>query len=276
MVLVQQFSYSLYLNELLLISLIGSINFRTLLGNSWTNKQNLHLAFIQYIIDNWRPSQWCLWVLPWVSLSSHHPFPCFLTLSLGRPTIGTFGNGFTSGNSFGSVYISVPGNKETNVIISTFGSFSSEVGFTIKAPNGTTIYQRSAGTSFSATTIFSTFCPIGGCPVSPNITYTLTVTDSYGDGWEGTTLAFKQNGVVTSTFTLSTGSSAVSSVSFAKLQTVSVTVYLLGNYTNEIGFILRNAAGGTVFQKFAGSKFFANTLLGSFCPECMNLNPPSI
>ena len=95
------------------------------------------------------------------------------------------------------------------------------------------IYQRTSGTTFNATTIFSTFCPIGGCTVSTNVTYYLTITDSYGDGWEGTVLGFKQNGVVVSNFTLANGYSAgPTSYSFQKLLNVSVIVYVLGNYTN--------------------------------------------
>ena len=147
--------------------------------------------------------------------------------------MGTFGSNFTTGTSSGPVYITVVGNQEAQVVISTLGSWTNEVGFVIKAPNGTTILQRTSGSSFNSTTIFGTFCPIGGCPINPNVTYTLTTSDYYGDGWEGTTLAFKQNGVVVSTFTLAAGSSGgPTSFTFAKLQTVSITVYVLGNYTN--------------------------------------------
>lgn len=147
--------------------------------------------------------------------------------------MGTFGSGFTTGTSSGPVYITVVGNQEAQVVISTLGSWTNEVGFVIKAPNGTTILQRTSGSSFNSTIIFGTFCPIGGCPINPNVIYTLTTSDYYGDGWEGTTLAFKQNGVVVSTFTLAAGSSGgPTSFTFAKLQTVSITVYVLGNYTN--------------------------------------------
>jgi hypothetical protein len=113
--------------------------------------------------------------------------------------------------------------------------------------------------------------------VAPNVTYYLTTSDSYGDGWEGTILAFKQNGTVLDTFTLANGSLNSSiPYSFPKLQTITITVYTLGNYTNEIGFYLRNSAGSTIFQWSSGTKCFVNTLFGSFCPECANLNPVSI
>ena len=69
-----------------------------------------------------------------------------------------------------------------------------------------------------------------------------------------------------------------SSISYAlpRRANISIGVYVLGNYTNEIGFTLVNSDGYTVFQRTAGNKFFVNSLLGTFCPECLNLSPVSI
>ena len=52
--------------------------------------------------------------------------------------------------------------------------------------------------------MFLRFCPAGGCPVTNIITYYLTMTDAYFDGWEGSVLAFRQNGTL-QTFVLPTG-----------------------------------------------------------------------
>lgn len=38
--------------------------------------------------------------------------------------VGTFGNGFTSGGSSGPVYIVVQGNLETQVVVTTLGSWT--------------------------------------------------------------------------------------------------------------------------------------------------------
>ena len=59
------------------------------------------------------------------------------------------------------------------------------------------------------------------------------MTDDWGDGWEGTVLAFKQGGAVVSTFTLPSGSEdGPTDYTFKTLSTVSITVYVLGYYTN--------------------------------------------
>ena len=90
-------------------------------------------------------------------------------------------------------------------------------------------------------------------------------------------MAFKQNGTVRYTFGLSSGySTGPVAYTFAKLASISVTVYTLGNYTNEIGFVLKNGDESVVTQRYAGSKFFYNSLLASFCAECINNSPVSI
>lgn len=49
-----------------------------------------------------------------------------------------------------------------------------------------------------------------------------------------------------------------------------------GLWTEEIGFIVRNRQGYVVMQRVPGQSFEANTILGSFCPECINLSPVKI
>lgn len=189
-----------------------------------------------------------------------------MAIKQNNTVVGTFGSAFTSGYSSGPVYIVVQGSAEAQIVVSTLGSWTAEVGFTVKAPNGTIIHQRSSGTGFTSTQIFATFCPVG-CPVNPNVTYNLYLSDSYGDGWEGNVLAFKQNGAVVSTFTMANGSYyGPVAVTLRKLLTVSVVVYTLGNYSTEIGFELYTANGTYIFYWNAGPKLNQNTLLGSFCP----------
>lgn len=68
----------------------------------------------------------------------------------------------------------------------------------MKAPNGTTIHLRTSGNTFDISTIFATFCPLGVCPTTS--TLIVTMTDSYGDGWNGNVLGIRQNGSVIGTF----------------------------------------------------------------------------
>jgi hypothetical protein len=80
-------------------------------------------------------------------------------------------------------------------------------------------------------------------------------------------LAFKQNGTVLDTFTLSSGSLNSSiPYSFAKLQTVTVTVYFLGNYTNEIGFQLKNGAESICGPTILRNEILCEYLIGLILP----------
>ncbi len=79
--------------------------------------------------------------------------------------------------------------------------------------------------------MFLRFCPAGGCPVTNIITYYLTVTDSYGDGWQGSVLAFRQN-ITLKRFGLPSGSLAGPlAYSFLPNINVDIVVYELGNST---------------------------------------------
>lgn len=70
---------------------------------------------------------------------------------------------------------------------------TSEIGFTIKLPNGTIIYSRVPGQPFFRETIFKIFCPSTACNISSTVDYYLTMIDSWGDGWNGNILVFNQN-----------------------------------------------------------------------------------
>lgn len=95
------------------------------------------------------------------------------------------------------------------------------------------------------------------------MTYKVYTTDGWGDGWEGTVLGFKQDGAIVSTFTLNNGfEGGPTDYSFNTLSKVIITVYVLGSNTNEVGFVIRNAAGAIVFQRNQGNWFYAGMNLG--------------
>lgn len=97
--------------------------------------------------------------------------------------VGTFGSAFTYGRSSGPVSITIQGSVWAQIVVTQLGSWTSEVGFIISAPNGTIIHQRTNGVTFGSGTIFATFCLNGGCLISPNVAYYLTTRDTAGDGW---------------------------------------------------------------------------------------------
>lgn len=103
-----------------------------------------------------------------------------------------FGDAFTTGKSSGPVSITLNANMQATIQVSTLSVKTQEIGFTAKFPNGTVIYTRAAGTSFTGSIVFKTFCPSNNCTISPTVDYYLTMSDSFGDGWNGNILSFKQ------------------------------------------------------------------------------------
>lgn len=79
----------------------------------------------------------------------------------GSTIVGKFGANFTSGSSFGPVYVSIPGKMETQIVVVQKGSWPDQIGFHIKAPDGSTIYYLSPGYSFDSSIVFKVFCPFG-------------------------------------------------------------------------------------------------------------------
>ena len=79
------------------------------------------------------------------------------------------------------------------------GSNNYQIGFTVRSPNGTIIYQRTNGTGYSIGTVFATFCPLA-CTAAPTLNLSITMSDSFGDGWNGNILAVVQNNGVVGTF----------------------------------------------------------------------------
>ena len=120
-----------------------------------------------------------------------------LALRQNGVILGTFGGSFTAGNSNGPIFIPVPGNALTQVAVSQLGNKSQEVGFILRNPSGV-IFQRAAGTTFDAYTVFTTFCPTGICPTTTSLL--VQMTDTSGDGWNGNVFGFKQNNAVVGTF----------------------------------------------------------------------------
>lgn len=78
------------------------------------------------------------------------------------------------------------------------------------APNGTIIFQQfpNPTNDLPSGIIFTTFCPLGDCPVIPTVKYYAFLNDTRANGWNGNFLAFKQQGFIMATFNLPYGSSA--------------------------------------------------------------------
>ena len=111
------------------------------------------------------------------------------------------------------------------------------------------------------------------CALSNQCQYTVYLTDSYGDGWNGNVVTFTQSGNVNGSVTLATGSLDTAYVGLCSWDSVSVDLGTLGSWTAEVGFVVTDAAGDTVVVHTAGSTITAGQNFGSFLPVCTACPP---
>ena len=180
----------------------------------------------------------------------------------------------------------------TSATINWMGSADSytveygELGFTPGTGTSVTVtttsYDLTGLTAATAYTVYvSAVCPDGNtsspitvdfsttiCAASDQCAYTFNLIDSYGDGWNGGSMAVQQNGVTVATLALSTGSSATEIVNLCDNISTSL-VWTPGNYDGEVGITLTGPDGTELLSvtTMAGYETF------SFTPDCNGAGP---
>ena len=112
------------------------------------------------------------------------------------------------------------------------GNNTSEVMLSVKAANGTVIYNRSSGTSYTGVFILKTFC-LNVCPVLASMDVYVTMTDVWGDTWNGVVLAFRQ-GSTLQNFSLTTDGIKTYGpikMTISRLNKVDLIVSQMGTWT---------------------------------------------
>lgn len=158
--------------------------------------------------------------------------------------------------------------SEVRIVVSTLGIKTEEVGFIVKAPNGTIVYQRNSGTAFDESTALTTFCLLGDCP--PTIDLIVTLTDSFGDGWNGNVFGFRQNKTIVrkfgKAFTAGSSDGPLYITIFKNLK-AQIVVTTLGTKTEEVGFVIKHPNGTILYQRNRGTAFTATSYFTIFCPD---------
>lgn len=158
------------------------------------------------------------------------------------------------------------------MVLVSKGTGTSEIGFKISHQNGTVIYERSPGSSFSPYQIFKTFSPSTLIRESRTITYTMTLLDSWGDGWNNNRLHFSQNGTIIP-IEGQEGEFKEKNITVKFNRTnknaVSLVVSQIGDWSDEVGFTLMDSDGVAVLERVPGQEELVLGGLGSFCPACM-------
>jgi len=132
-------------------------------------------------------------------------------------------------------------------------------------------YYRVCGTDTSIALNgpdFTTACGANSC------TYTINMTDSYGDGWNGAVIGIYQNGTLISTFGngFTSGSSASATVTLCEGTAADVIAESAGLYPTEVGFTILDPSGNQVFSRSSGSSFATGNNFGWFAVSCSS-NP---
>ncbi|MBE0663291.1 MAG: choice-of-anchor J domain-containing protein [Bacteroidales bacterium] len=114
------------------------------------------------------------------------------------------------------------------------------------------------------------------CEESERCNYTVLMTDSYGDGWDGTVLGIRQNGSIIETF----GEDFENGYSYGPVNIslcpdlmTEIVVLDPGGYTDEKGFALYDPDGVLVFELLPGTTFDGTTVFHTFASACPSAVP---
>ena len=109
-----------------------------------------------------------------------------------------------------------------------------------------------------------------GCDVADQCQYVLNCEDSFGDGWNGASVAVQQNGVTIATVTFSDGSSYTANVTLCD-NVPSTLVWTTGNYDSECSFTFVDPTGATLYT----SSGLTSGTIFSFTTSCSGSTPPT-
>ena len=145
--------------------------------------------------------------------------------------------------------------------------------------NSTTITGLTSGTSYTVTitadcgadgssTAASATFNTANCEVADQCVYTFNLSDSYGDGWNGGTLAVQQNGVTVVTLGMTSGSSATETVALCDNVSTSL-VWSAGSFASEASFTLVGPDGTELYT----SPTMNNYTTYTFTTDCGGAGP---
>ena len=109
------------------------------------------------------------------------------------------------------------------------------------------------------------------CLVIDQCDYTLDMTDSYGDTWNGAGITVMQNGIEVGTYTESTGSNSVATIGLCDASNIQL-VWTAGGYPDECSFTLTDPFGTVVITVADGSTLTDANVFHTFTSAC---TPPA-
>lgn len=118
------------------------------------------------------------------------------------------------------------------------------------------------------------------CTPFAQCAFTLNMTDSYGDGWNGALIGIQQKNAAGQWITVATlgsnftsGTTATGTANLCTGDSARVIAVAPGSYSSEVGFAFTDLNGTTLVTRASGTSFAANTVFGSFLANCPSTCP---
>lgn len=107
-------------------------------------------------------------------------------------------------------------------------------------------------------------------PPTTYITLSVSLSDTYGDGWNSNIIGFMQNDVIVKTFgqNFINGKAPVPNpinITIPSNLQTQIVVAKLASWSNEIGFIVKYLNGTLIHQRTPAT-FSSQTVFANFCP----------
>ena len=128
----------------------------------------------------------------------------------------------------------------------TLGDYSSEISWNIKNPSGTVVVTGDAPYNENFEVTDFSFKLISTPDINPPNSYTITLIDSYGDGWNGATMTITNKNDGSVLFQGENISCAAEVQVFSRVFTPGTTyniIVTLGDYSKEISWNIKNPSG---------------------------------
>ena len=189
-----------------------------------------------------------------------------ITVSQNGNVVGTY---TIDDGASATATLSLCHNMEVTFSV-TPGSYPSEMSFKLINPNGIVSFNAAAGSISSSTGTLTGMTDCNAAPATCENTcyYTLELTDSYGDGWNGGALQVLQTGFLEESYTVGSGSEATYTVGLCS-GTEVVFSYVPGSYATENSFVVKDQDGTVIWSHSGGDGAASFTVT----PNCGGSEP---
>ena len=165
--------------------------------------------------------------------------------------------------------------QSTGLVSSNIDSTTSNT-FSISGLSAATCYDvfviGNCGTSGVSDTLGPlTFCT-NLCDTTDLCTWTMSMYDSWGDGWNGAEVQVLYNGVFGQSFTFLTGDSSIVDFQVCSGTQITVVNSAAGSYPSEVSYVLSNASGNQSTSVSTGN--FAVGVQDTLVANCVTVSCP--